>query len=170
MTNPKLKNIDLLHSLLNDDSVDPKLKARISKVFTAIAEETVDSAEKQLKAAQTAAEQRAIAAKHAEAAQRAAQDSCSHLKVNPITNQVESFLMGQHNQEGRLILMCQNSACQKVYSNPPMPELGWDTVPTHLMPKKGVGGVIDLRATTQMTQKALQASLEDKSNGRRNSK
>lgn len=172
MKNPA-ESLTLLHNLLSSAELDTATKKRIQAVLTETTEETLQTVEQQIGSRKKAMEQRALAAKREEEKQAQTQRRCSHIKVHPITQVTESFLGGQSMQNGYLVLMCQNSACQKVYSNPPFPEMGWEAIPPDLMPKRGIGGVIDMRASYEAQQKILAGAggqVEGKKNVRNNSR
>ena len=155
-----------LSELLKTDILTDSQRAKAEKLVKSSAAELVDQETLASKNYLKAAKQRAAAAREMENSMKRQQSICLHQKENEITGAVDSFLVGQFLQEpfGMLMLFCQDTLCGKIFSFPAHPKEGWELVPKHLIPRRGVGGVGDISALLQQYQK-LGVPLTEKEAG-----
>ena len=160
MATPSTDRIMKLAALLSVPDISDEMKNRIQALLNANLEREVKIEESDEGSRKEAAKQAAEATMQFEEALKRGQANCSHLKFNPATKQNESFLAGQFLQTppGTLMLICQNDICNKTFSSPAHPELGWDEIPPHLMPPDAdLGGVIDMKSMRSIALDQLKA-------------
>jgi hypothetical protein len=155
-----LEQLDRLASLLNNANLNATQRSQIENLLESNIENLLKETQQQESNRIASLKQRALAAKELEENRVNHQARCSHRKYNAATNQSETFLMGQWLQDGTLMLMCQNSVCQKVFSIPERKDLGWETPPLSLIPKRGIGGVIDMYGSIKAAQEAARRTVE----------
>ena len=160
MASPATDRIVKLAALMSVPGISEGMKSRIQALLNANLEREIKVEEGDQKTREEADRQIAEATLQFELALERNQRNCSHIKFNPATKQNESFLAGQFLQTppGTLMLICQNDVCNKTFSSPARPELGWDEIPPHLMPPdEDLGGVIDMKSMRSIAMDQLKA-------------